>query len=523
MKKLDKHDVIINAVERMKKGQFGLTAIKVELEANLNRRYSDNDDECDDGRVECYDCEGSGEYSCYDCDGEGTRNCSDCEGEGHQIALDDDGVPMTMTTGYGSRYVYTEADCDRCSGEGSVECSTCDGNGQTNCTNCEGEGDVECQVCADGRNHNRDWESEINCHDYLLSRLVDIGLAERSDGGYAPHGTLAYEYRPVFPLVYSRFYNDGSVDSEWTFTLSMENPESVFMLPKFLELFSDLANEIGGGIDTQGAGMHIALLNSSDCSYPYERTSVQQNRFGNYKRSMQLLIPALFFLGSPDNVSRPLHYRKPQIEMSKYSAVNYNGALEFRVFETCYKRPEAILDDVVVMANTLKYWRDEFKSCKIERVCRQVRFGNDKDRTLNRFFLDKDQLLVLNKGIQQLKPAYATIGEVKKQRSFNITKRTIDSSLRKARVEVEKEYKEYEYRFEWQMKMEKYNALSDLAARARNSGGVAIDEIAEEHERLADEVVESCRKDKQSINQYVTRRLDEIRSLDRGDTVLRGA
>ena len=70
MKKLSKDEVILRAVKSMKSSNFGVTGIKIECEAQLNR--GDDDNSCgycdgdgytydeDDDRIDCDNCDGSG-------------------------------------------------------------------------------------------------------------------------------------------------------------------------------------------------------------------------------------------------------------------------------------------------------------------------------------------------------------------------------------------------------------------------------------------------------------------------------
>lgn len=431
----------MDAVNRLKNGEFKATAIKVELEAQLGR--SSDDDEncgyCDEGSNRCEYCDSDYEVSCSECDGDGQVSNPE-----HTETNDE---PETM-------------DCSECDGTGSVPCNECD-EGYNTCSECDGNWEGE----------GGSFESETVCHDFILERLVKHGLAELIPEGESY--SYANKYRPVLPLVFSKFYNDGSVDSEHTFTLILDDPTIVNKLPIFLEIFKELADAVGNRFETKGAGMHIALLNSPKgfyCADSYSRlhtVNTQPLEFNNFSRSMSMLLPALFFLGSANEVSRGLRFREPRVAEcgfngSKYHAINYgHGALEFRLFETCYDKPEVILDYVVVIANAMKYWRAKYKKFVMKGIT-SIKFGNDKDNTLNRFYTERNHIEVLNGGLRILKPAYYTIADVKKQRNFYITKATISSSEKKRAKEVELEYKEYEQRFAWTMEIKKHQHMTRL-------------------------------------------------------------
>lgn len=487
-----KHSAIIDAVNKLKNGEFKATAIKVELEAQLDRGRDDDDcSYCGEGYQDCNECSG-GDYCCDDCDESGV--------------VEVDGA---------------EEACDRCSGAGRIQCDDCDGSGRVECGECDG----------DWQGEGGGYGSDNKCHDFILERLVPLGLAEeRPEGEYYEY---ADKYRPVLPLVFSKFYNDGSVDSEHTFTLMLDNPENIFLLPKILEAFTELHEEINGDTEmrVEGAGMHIALLNDPNGYYCPSRETATRNMeadiistFYNYQSSMQMLLPAMFFLGSSNERSRRLNFRAPRVERGdegngKYYAINFAyGALEFRLFETCYDNPEAILDMVCVISNSMKYWRKKFIPFRMKGVTR-VYFGNDKDMTLKRFYMHRETLEVLNGGLRILKPSYYTIKQIKEQRNFHVTKATVESSIKKQKKEVELEYKEYEQRFQWRIEIKRHDYMSMLMDR-KSSEAIKLDrsplEYTKELETEADKLIENEKQEKKDVARYVKDRLSQLAEENRG-------
>lgn len=305
--------------------------------------------------------------------------------------------------------------------------------------------------------------SEYECLELLLTNVQrQLGLEENDiaieDDNYERH---ADAYKPLPGVVFARFYNDGSVDSELTFTISLSDPKNILMLPMFIEAWNELADGEGGQ-DTSGAGMHMALINSTDCSYPCNMSATNTNRFSNFARSMQLLLPSLYFLASHNDTSRALEYRLPRIRQcrdrhgySKFNAISYNsGALEFRVFETCYDKPEAIFDNVVVMANSMKFWRQRYVSPGLENITREnitreINFGNDYDGTLLRFYSSNTHLDLLDRGLAVLKPAYYTIEELKEEREFDVSKDSLEEKAKDQVTQAEHDYEEYIERVNW--------------------------------------------------------------------------
>lgn len=389
-----KEQVVVDAVKAAKRSQFGLTAIKVELEIRFHR----------------------------------------------------DNQPRPT---YG---------CSKCT-SGEVLHSGCRGVG---CIGCSHNGRKACMTCLF---KNIDWNNLRLVNDYVLKQLVKFGLAERiPDGERYAH---SYFYRPKSPLVFAKTYNDVTVDTELTFTLSVEEPESALLLPKFLKAFYGLKKHLNQEPSVAGAGMHMSLLNSEGGVYPTYSTPSEVAKFRNFRKSMILLMPALFFLGSPDSKSRPMGYRRPMVEQQHYSAINYgSGALEFRVFETCYEYPETILDNVVVMCNCLRFWTKKYTRNHLQKITKECLFGNDGGGELSRLFVTTQHIDLLNRGLRMIKPSYRTITELKTQRNFTITKRAIRSKEVKALKVAEQQYIEYEYKYGWEQVMRKNNYINDFLSDA---------------------------------------------------------
>ena len=110
-------------------------------------------DECRNGTVECYECDGQGDTRCNQCDGDGAEECSDCEGDGNIECGECDGDGCESCDDNGS------ISCETCSGNGTVDCSDedcndgrvpceeCGGDGERTCGYCDGDGTVECYNC----------------------------------------------------------------------------------------------------------------------------------------------------------------------------------------------------------------------------------------------------------------------------------------------------------------------------------------------------------------------------------------
>ena len=244
--------------------------------------------------------------------------------------------------------------CPDCGGEGEVECDACNGYGHTEddenercvCSECDGEGVVECTNCDGGG----EVESEESCSystDTCQEWILDHVSKRARDS-----------------LTYSSFYYDGSVDSEFTFTLRLEDAEYI---QEFIEMFSALSDKIGNGLDTSGAGMHIGLLPiESEGYYPYDGEGFNREGLANFTTQCERLMPALLCaaMSSPD--SRPLYYRVPRVSYEKYSAIHVmdGTCIEYRLFETCFNNPMMVLDYIKTISETLKFYINPNKKVK---------------------------------------------------------------------------------------------------------------------------------------------------------------
>lgn len=251
--------------------------------------------------------------TCSDCDGDGYATCDDCSGNGY-LTLDSSTAGDT--------------------------CLSCMGSGNQTCSDCDGDGEIS------HNSESGDYSDEGVCQQFILD-------------------SLSTEAKKA--IVYGEFYNDGSVDSEYTFTIKTSD---AIYLPEFIESFTKLAKAVDNGMDIDGAGMHIAVIPAeSNGIYPV-RTTIQfdNEKIGNFTNEVTKLLPALFLAATSGNFTRGLNYRIPKICDDKYSAIHVirNNTLEYRLFETCYQRPDTIFDYLETIARTLEYFDDPSKKVPVQ-------------------------------------------------------------------------------------------------------------------------------------------------------------
>lgn len=263
-------------------------------------------------------------------------------------------------------------------------------------------------------------------------------------------------------IVYSKVYYDGSVDTEWTFTIPTE---SVKYLPQFINAWNKACEEFGSeNIDVTGAGFHIAILQQSNYPSNKRMPAVKVN---NFKREVTKLLPALLFLASHNYLSRGLSYRKPQISKSdKYSAIytRNDTIMEFRIFETCWDKPESVFDKVEIIANCLKYY-----SKRKNKVQFKPMSFFESGHGLERYFETPEKLEVLNASLTYLKPKLKSIEQLKRERNFKLDKRVLDKRFKSKMARYAIEYQEQVDRWEQMAKQE----IADFALEARSENGWA--------------------------------------------------
>lgn len=309
------------------------------------------------------------------------------------------------------RYTYHTEPCTACT-SGIIRCTSCSDTGAVvnarpglseptliECTACLGRGHFTCQNCQGSSivrtRTGHQWSSKSYCQSWILENVSPAARAA---------------------LNYCKFYYDGSVDSEMTFTLPTGKGEYIV---EFIEAFKKMSQEIGSGMDTDGAGMHIAVMkNGCRGKYPVTTTTLESPKLDNFIREVTKLMPAMFLLASASDKSRPYRYRMPQISNSKYSAIHVlSGCLEFRLFETCYERPTAVYEFLGVIDRALEFYHDPSK--KVERIGIDYPFIAKKGTS--KFVETVEQVRVIKKQLKYVVPKDTTIKEIQLTRGVKVS------------------------------------------------------------------------------------------------------
>jgi hypothetical protein len=305
--------------------------------------------------------------------------------------------------------------------EGSDYCEECNGDGYW--YNEETDDRIDCDYCdGTGRyEYNGDW-TDAACKQFILENVPKV-------------------VRDA--LIFIKVYYDGSVDTECTATLPIDKAHYAVYL---LEAFKKLCQAIGG-MDTRGAGMHLAILNDRLGRYGGNGSAnhIDPDMKANFKSAMTPLLPALYFLASPGSASRGLGYRAPKVgSYGKDAAIAHNGGVfEYRVFETCYDRPMAILDDIIVIANTLKFYKNEAAYTKANIG----KFGFAAHGTkLERFYVTMTHIQALKHGLKYLAPKYLSFEQLCAARGLEISESQLIEKEAKLKEEWKAEFEDVKLR-----------------------------------------------------------------------------
>lgn len=229
----------------------------------------------------------------------------------------------------------------------------------------------------------------------------------------------------VEALNYTLFYSDGSVDSELTFTLPIHE---AWRSVEIMGAFAHLANDNGYGIRTERAGLHITLMTES--GYPTNH-ALNAAKLANFTTQVTKLLPALYAAASHDGMTRGFQYRTPQISPTKrsvYPAIcTHNGTcLEYRLFDTCYDRPEALLEKIQIIAATVEYFSTKKVSLTARNfVLDRVTADNAAKEPFRRTIKDKANLRALKETVALIKPRGVSLRAFLASRNLNLTEKEV--------------------------------------------------------------------------------------------------
>jgi hypothetical protein len=392
----------------------------------------------------------------------------------------------------------TDEECGYCEGSGTVDHYDCDGAG---CDNCN-DGRVECEDCyGNGYYENDDWgSSNRECLDFILG-----------------HVTRACRDATVF----SRFGYDGSVDSELMVTVPL-SWAGIGYLVEYSNAMVELGKNSGWDFDVKGAGLHLTILRSNNGYYPSNKHPIDNVKWENFKENMTKLMPALLFLASPDHKSRSIStYRRLEVGNGTHgSAIDIAShgqadCFEWRVFETCYNRPEALYDYICTIAKGLEFYSDDPRPVSYRTKVGELEFRDSSaEYGLHKYFQTAKHLQILDEGLKYLKPDHRTRKELYRMRNFTNTRDIEKKKLTRMTWRVEEEYE----RYRTTVKTEKYQMvrrmirswLRDQEYEAR-AYGAEYPTVAEIETQIGVYRRESNERFPNNKTAWVQRKLEDIR------------
>ena len=152
------------------------------------------------------------------------------------------------------------------------------------------------------------------------------------------------------------------------------------------------------------------------------------------------MLPALFIAATSGNFTRALNYRNPKIERDKYSAIHVvsGRCLEYRLFETCYQRPEAVFEFLETISRTLEYYKDPSK--KVEVQGKEFVFYDREG--LRGFTSTPDQVRIIKKQLKMVIGKNVTLKSFAQARELDLSVQTRNKDFAKRLSRTRKMYKE---------------------------------------------------------------------------------
>lgn len=205
----------------------------------------------------------------------------------------------------------------------------------------------QCEECEGRGSYVDDYDNSVECSYCDATGRTDNNYLTELEG----YIVNAIPSKATEKIVFARAYNDGSVDTEYTFTVSLEGVKYV---PDIMKAFQDYCDKNGGDFNIDNAGFHISVL--TDSKYPCDKP-LNNICVDNFSKQVTRLLPALYHEATASNKTRGLEYRPPRVTTSKYSSITiHHGAIEYRLFDPCFNKPKQVFEYVKVIANTLRYY-----------------------------------------------------------------------------------------------------------------------------------------------------------------------
>lgn len=334
-------------------------------------------------------------------------------------------------------------DCTECDATGRADCDYCDGSGlvadaegvlRDECVICYGDGTTYCEPC-NGDGYTLEYHHLSN-EDDIHAWLSDWLQANRPN---------AYQ-----ALLYSKFEYDGTVDSEYTLAVRVSD---VRYFPDYVDairaLCAEFGNELSIGYRTRrSAGLHISIVPCSE----WNKRTLNTEKLDNFERQAEKLLPMLYAIGTADGASRSFQYRRPRVSREdKYNAIftHYGKYIEYRLFETCYDRPGAIVEYMTAIAHTLKFYADP----TAKPVNCRTAFGIVEVSDVKDMYRDTRRLRVLNAQLDEITGL---------DKAEALKARKIDPSMAKARKADKARIKELREDYEHYLQR-----ANDMGVRSR--------------------------------------------------------
>jgi len=237
-------------------------------------------------------------------------------------------------------------------------------------------------------------------------------------------------------IVYEHVYVDGSVDTEYTFTLPIEDADLIediarvfydicahrLYLSNYSRTISKLNKETSNRLFYDlitNSGVHLTLMEESDYNGYENRHTLDQAGLERVERFVRNAYMLLYYISTPFDFTRQIMYRNAFVGNTIYDQHNFSPSndekqsmiythnrsmFEFRIFDPVFQREEYVRNYILIMSKIMDIYKNNVKEEDIvipeldqSNYRRKVNdfFSNRMFVELNTITNDKDLMTVL--------------------------------------------------------------------------------------------------------------------------------
>ncbi len=282
-------------------------------------------------------------------------------------------------------------------------------------------------------------EMALNRDHYGYNSEHEIDFGDDADAELFVLGRLPQSVRDA--IVFAKLYDDPSCGTELTVTLPTLKADLIIpIMAAMRDLYRATTGDDSGDVSMSNCGMHITVMTGS--RYPAPSYSLNQAGADNFAVQVTKLLPALYAAATHNGTTRGYTFREPRVSPgSKYSAIysHSDSCYEYRLFDPCFDRPDAVFEKLGVIARTLEYYANPAKRVKLKSSDFYLKYESTIAASLDTV----ENLNALNECLPLIVPKYGSIKDFKTARGINLNKTDVAAAARKRLERYRYEYKAY--------------------------------------------------------------------------------